>query len=293
MRKSRAFTLVELLVVVAIIALLIGISVPLLGHAKESAKTAKCQSNLHQVAVGLTAYGSAFGQIPNSYYRSPTGSQYIGNLYWPEALVAGGFVQTIASRGEESGFAVGIFICPSHDLQFQGPPGVPRGTAAGVDVNHDLVHYEESSVDGYGLNPLMVGDKLSNVNPCHILAADATGVISGVGGVGYPTVRGTTPGDSTETGMADCVHITNHSWYGVYSRHPGGPVYAYPTYVYSGTTYTRIPNGSNFLFADGHVEFSTLYGHISPASTGSPGQFAQTSPYYADRPPPWNYWLNP
>ncbi len=50
------FTLIELLVVIAIIAILAALLLPALSAAKEAGRTARCQSNLHQIGLGLTMY---------------------------------------------------------------------------------------------------------------------------------------------------------------------------------------------------------------------------------------------
>jgi prepilin-type N-terminal cleavage/methylation domain-containing protein len=53
---TKAFTLVELLVVISIISLLMAILVPSLGKARASAKRAVCQSNLKQIGIGFKTY---------------------------------------------------------------------------------------------------------------------------------------------------------------------------------------------------------------------------------------------
>ncbi len=54
----RAFTLIEVLVVVAIIALLVSILIPTLKRAKEQAHRAACAAQLHQVMFGVFSYAN-------------------------------------------------------------------------------------------------------------------------------------------------------------------------------------------------------------------------------------------
>lgn len=60
MRKSHAFTIIELLVVISIISLLISLVLPLLSKARRVAKVTQCASNLRQVGIGVMAYTSDF-----------------------------------------------------------------------------------------------------------------------------------------------------------------------------------------------------------------------------------------
>jgi prepilin-type N-terminal cleavage/methylation domain-containing protein/prepilin-type processing-associated H-X9-DG protein len=77
MRDHRhlAFTLVELLVTIAVIAVLASLLMPALGRGKESGCVAACQGNLHQIGLALQLYVDDNRNImPTMYDRPLTGA---------------------------------------------------------------------------------------------------------------------------------------------------------------------------------------------------------------------------
>jgi prepilin-type processing-associated H-X9-DG protein len=72
-RRVRAFTLVELLVVIGIIAALIGILLPVLSGVQSRGRDIKCQSNLRQIVQAVFGYcAENKGSMPYGFYWDPS-----------------------------------------------------------------------------------------------------------------------------------------------------------------------------------------------------------------------------
>ena len=73
-RRRSAFTLVELLVVIGIIAIMLGILLPTMSKAREAAKRTQCLSNLKTLATLLNMYANTFQQqVPIGYSLNSNG----------------------------------------------------------------------------------------------------------------------------------------------------------------------------------------------------------------------------
>ncbi|MEM6553247.1 MAG: type II secretion system protein [Planctomycetota bacterium] len=171
MRKG--FTLVELLVVISIVALLVGLVLPILGSARESAVRVQCQSNLRTLHQTLVVYANdEDGSVPLGY-RS-------GRVQWNN-MVYSAFISEFVLFGklERAGLLESpeAYYCPAE-------------TASDQSYNKDLwpVSGVSNVQGGYGSYPFVdwegeadppeVNGGYPNLNemlPGQVLLADGVG----------------------------------------------------------------------------------------------------------------------
>jgi prepilin-type N-terminal cleavage/methylation domain-containing protein len=183
MRTRSAFTLIELLMVVAIIGILAGLLLPALNQAKEKAKRTACVSNLNQInlATRLYAYdnGESLPVLPNpNPYPNGVGAYY-------KQLVKGYLGLTGPASPVEK-----VLVCPADRTIY-------------TQASHAFTSY---TFNGYEVGPNAIaritGQKFSAIE--RPIKAVLVGEFPGFwGGSWHPFVKGLYPDAPAVMGFLD------------------------------------------------------------------------------------------
>lgn len=128
-RAQGAFTLVELLVVIGIIAVLISILLPALNKARRQAKTVQCASNMRQVAAAMLMYiNSNKGCHPPSQIKAG-GDCYPDGWWYSTELVRQKYIA--APNNYANGYYESAYNSP-----FRCPEGIEEDSLKGGAGNY-------------------------------------------------------------------------------------------------------------------------------------------------------------
>jgi prepilin-type N-terminal cleavage/methylation domain-containing protein/prepilin-type processing-associated H-X9-DG protein len=280
---KRAFTLIEVLVVVAIIALLVSILLPSLARARDQANSARCLANMRDMSTGVTT----FAQTHAGYFQLVTGGPAQPNPYnplgpnadrnrrrylyeselaspapllvWPAALLREAGVRSLknnadwgiegqaaAAAAQDQIPAFDQMRCPSDSIQF-GTPGWP------------LAYYGYLS---YGINEDIVGDRTDSITGPEPAWKDGNkGLTSGAGkrllgqldGIVRPQEVLMFVDAGSDKLLGSQTNVNHHLILSGGASRPHGPLLEYFEEAYGRLPYDRHRRGSlNVTYADGH-----------------------------------------
>jgi prepilin-type N-terminal cleavage/methylation domain-containing protein/prepilin-type processing-associated H-X9-DG protein len=223
-RPRSAFTLIELLTVIAVIAILAAILIPSIGGVREKARTAQGASNLRQIAAALNLFQNEHSKYPGAHYKYPEGHPNEGErINWKQAIA-----EHLGLRDDD--WDAPIFSCPNVEEQW-------------------TEDWEGNNPPSYSTNPALIissseeGERPLNVKrPSEVvLVMDASTMNNGASDGNLYGISGSFNGFATRA-PEQAITIGN------YATSPR----ATPRFRQGGSPGT--PGAANVAFVDGHVE---------------------------------------
>src|SRR4051812_22854821 len=179
--SKAAFSMTELLVVIAVIAILAALLLPALGSAKETARRARCRNNLRQIGIASTVYAGD----NNDFLISAKQQE-------PFKKESFAFVQVaLLPEGVKAAESVGLTVASNNVWTCPNRPGLPlyeESPKAGIGASWTIGYQYFGGIKTW-MNPSFPQGiasrspvKLSQSKPNWCLAADAIIKVSGVWG---------------------------------------------------------------------------------------------------------------
>jgi prepilin-type N-terminal cleavage/methylation domain-containing protein/prepilin-type processing-associated H-X9-DG protein len=161
---AQAFTLVELLVVIGIIALLVAILLPALNSARRQAAQTQCASNMRQIAMGLLMYIDANkGKLPPATITPGATSGVTDGFWWANELVRGKYLNApsvydspdpAGNTNRKKFNTSNVFRCPEGISEEDSSAAVPSGNEYPTSFGNNkftIANDSQCSKEGLGI----------------------------------------------------------------------------------------------------------------------------------------------
>jgi prepilin-type N-terminal cleavage/methylation domain-containing protein/prepilin-type processing-associated H-X9-DG protein len=297
MTRRTGFSLIELVVVIAIVGILVGLTLPAVQSARGTAERVGCQNNLRQLGVALHHYHEAFGRLPPAGRGDGKPNDQTGS---PDQLLSW-MTHVLPQLEHRPLWDQSVAACAAENNTNANPPHVGNGTVVNTYVCPSDPRLRVPLHLALG-PPLAHTSYIGNAG--HSYAKARAGVFWEFPGIRLNEIQDGTSSTIMVGERPPPASLQAGQWYGLRTQAPAdGPI----AYLVSGLCWVqgdpcactgrfgpgRLDNpcdrhhywslhrgGANFLFADGGVRFMPYAAtDVVPAMLTRAGGELITIPY--------------